>query len=305
MTKPMLSIVIANYNYGRFLEDAIKSVIAQDVGDKVELIICDAGSTDGSVEIIKKYACGLPANTKRLDWSDKVKRHASSSYLISWWCSEKDGGQSAAFNKGFSHAHGNWLTWLNADDILLPGTLKAFEALVKRHPKAGWVTGNKIHFNTDTLEILQVFWGPHRCFHFGDGQRTISAVFGPTAFIKREVYDKVGPIDERLHYVMDSAYWAKFTMCGIKQTRLNHLCWGCRVHDESKTWGAHTANISKRRKEETELWRKEIQYYYATSPKNPWYVLWLVIRVLDGSLFARYFLKRRFEGKNLSSLTNI
>ena len=54
--QPLISIVIANYNYGRFLEEAIQSVIAQDMGDKVELIICDAVSTDNSVEIIKKYA---------------------------------------------------------------------------------------------------------------------------------------------------------------------------------------------------------------------------------------------------------
>ena len=65
MTKPLFSIVIANYNFGRFLEDAIQSVIAQDMGDQVELIICDAASTDNSVEVIKKYAHGLPPNTLR------------------------------------------------------------------------------------------------------------------------------------------------------------------------------------------------------------------------------------------------
>ena len=88
--QPLLSIVIANYNYGRFLEEAIQSVLMQDAGDLAELIICDAESTDNSVEVIKKY-----------------EKH------ITWWCSEKDGGQSAAFNKGFSHARGKFLTWLN------------------------------------------------------------------------------------------------------------------------------------------------------------------------------------------------
>ena len=92
MVQPLLSIVIANYNYGRFLEDAIKSVLSQDMGDKVELIICDAASSDNSVEIIKKYA-------------DK----------ISWWVSEEDKGQSDAFNKGFAHATGKYGCWLNAD----------------------------------------------------------------------------------------------------------------------------------------------------------------------------------------------
>ena len=69
--QPILSIVIANYNYGRFLDDAIQSVISQNMGDTVELIICDGGSTDNSVEIIKKYANGLPPNTSLEDWLHK------------------------------------------------------------------------------------------------------------------------------------------------------------------------------------------------------------------------------------------
>ena len=146
MSQPLLSIVIANYNYGRFLEAALQSVIAQDMGDKVELIICDAASTDNSVEIITKYVNGLPPNTFYYDWintpsSDFSTHNSSNSPLITWWCSEKDGGQSAAFNKGFVHARGKFLTWLNADDVLLPGTLKKLETAVKKHPDCEWFVG--------------------------------------------------------------------------------------------------------------------------------------------------------------------
>ena len=63
MEQPLLSIVIANYNYGRFLEDAIESVISQDMGNQIDLLICDAASTDNSLGVIKKYANGLPPNT--------------------------------------------------------------------------------------------------------------------------------------------------------------------------------------------------------------------------------------------------
>ena len=114
--QPLFSIIIANYNYGRFLEEAIQSVIAQEMGDKVELIVCDAASMDNSQEIIKKYACGLPPNILRTDWqllTNPPRLTSNNSQLISWWCSEKDGGQSAAFNKGFSHARGKYLTCLN------------------------------------------------------------------------------------------------------------------------------------------------------------------------------------------------
>ena len=109
---PLLSIVIANYNYGRFLEEAIQSVITQEGFDQCELIVVDGGSTDNSVEVIKKY-------------SDK----------ISWWCSEPDGGQSSAFNKGFRRASGRFLTWLNADDIFLPGALSAIMYEIRQHPE--------------------------------------------------------------------------------------------------------------------------------------------------------------------------
>ena len=106
--QPFVSVVIANYNYGRFLDEAIQSVLNQACND-VELIICDAASTDNSVEVIKKYA-------------DR----------IAWWCSEKDKGQSDAFNKGFSHAKGRFLTWLNADDVMLPGTIEKLKATTAR-----------------------------------------------------------------------------------------------------------------------------------------------------------------------------
>ena len=145
MSQPLLSIVIANYNYGHFLEDAIQSVIAQDMGDKVELIICDAASTDNSVEIIKKYANGLPPNTSYYDWAKNNSFLTPNAQRltpkITWWCSEKDGGQSAAFNKGFFHARGRFLTWLNADDILLPGALGSLEKAIAAHPYCEWFVG--------------------------------------------------------------------------------------------------------------------------------------------------------------------
>ena len=139
--QPLVSIVIANYNYGRFLEEAIQSVIAQNMGDKVELIICDAASTDNSVEIIKKYANGLPKNISYTDWINSSNQNSQTPPLITWWCSEKDGGQSAAFNKGFSHARGRFLTWLNADDVMLPGTIEKLKVAAERQPECEWFVG--------------------------------------------------------------------------------------------------------------------------------------------------------------------
>lgn len=299
MTKPLLSIVIANYNYGRFLEEAIQSVISQGVGDKIELIICDAASTDNSVDIIKKYANGLPPNVPFADWNNS-QLSTPNSQLITWWCSEKDGGQSAAFNKGFSHARGEWLTWLNSDDLLLPGTLKAFFKRVERCKNAEWITGNKIHFDSKTGEIIRINWGPHIIPPFIRGKRAFSAVFGPTTFWRKSLYEQLGEIDEKLHYAMDSEYWARMTMAGIKQIRLHHVCWAFRDHKDSKTSGVQTNEIKNRRTAETAYWRKKLNYYYKPAITNPWYVLWCMWRIVDGSLAKRKFLKCKYEGSKLS-----
>ncbi len=306
MTNPLLTIVIANYNYGRFLDEAIQSVIAQDMGDNVELIICDAASTDNSVEIIRKYAGNLPPNTARSEWDNAQSQGSQfsthSPKLISWWCSEKDGGQSAAFNKGFSHAKGEWLTWLNADDLLLPRTIKAFAMLVARKPNAEWVTGNKLGFDSETGKITSVNWGPHWQPPFLNGKRAFSAVFGPTTFFKKSLYERIGPIDESLHYAMDSAYWAKLTMAGIRQTRLWHICWAFRVHNESKTAGEQSTDTTQKRKAETARWRSQIGYLFPVSVTNMWWLMWASWRVMDASWLVRAIQKVRFIGKNIDQI---
>lgn len=307
MTKPLLSIVIANYNYGRFLEEAIQSVVNQGMGDKIELIICDAKSTDNSVEIIKKYAGRLPPNTPLDEWLAEPSNRQTdepSNHLISWWCSEKDGGQSAAFNKGFSHARGEWLTWLNADDLYLPGALSAFAELVKRKPDSEWITGNKVHFDSGTGKIVRLYWGPHMMPPLLRKNHASHASFGPSSFFRRSLWVRLGGLDEKMHYAMDTEYWARFTMAGVRQTRLNWLCWAFRNHEESKTWGVQTREIAEKRASETKYWRDKTRYLYVHGFSNPWYWLWVFWRVLDISFAHRLALKLRFEGKGISSIGN-
>lgn len=303
MNRPLLSIVIANYNYGRFLEEAIQSVIAQNMGDKVELIICDAASTDNSVEIIKKYANGLPPNTLRSEWADSNPQLTTpNSQLISWWCSEKDGGQSAAFNKGFSHARGEWLTWLNADDFLMPGALAAFERLVTNKHDAVWVSSNKVHFDSDSGKIISVHWGPHSQPPIIKGRKAFSAVFGPSTFWKRSLYHEMGPIDETMHYAMDTEYWARLTMAGVRQTRLNCFCWAFRNHNDSKTEGVQSDVVKNKRAKETSYWKGKLGYDFKRSLANVWYDYWCLWRVIDGSWIKRAILKRQYEGKPVAML---
>lgn len=287
--KILLSVVIANYNYGRFLPAAIESVIQQcdspmPVGGRmvlpvknsewfVELIVCDAASTDDSLDVIRKYEM-----------------------CLSWWCSEKDGGQSCAFNKGFRRARGLWLTWLNADEEYLPGTFNALARKSEKNPNAEWITANHLSFNSDTRRIFFVTWGPHFQPCFFTRNRACLAVFGPSSFIRHDTYDRIGDINEEFHYSMDLEYWARLTLAGIRQTRLNCICWAFGVHADSKSTGSMTPQKIAKGHAENVAREQVLGYTYKVKFSNPWYVLWLVSRLLDGSMLRRFLVRRRYIG---------
>lgn len=235
MSKPVLSIVIANYNFGRFLEEAIKSVVIQNVSDKVELIICDGGSTDNSIEIIKKYANGLPPKTMINDWqaSSNSGINTSHQHLVSWWCSEHDKGQSDAFNKGFSHASGKYGCWLNADDLLMPGALNKVIHFLESHPEAEWVGGSSIFADSN----LKVIWCS-RCVDTWNIWREkipYYSVNGPSSFFLIDKLRQVGGFDLSLNYTMDIDLWRKFVVTGMPLVHIPDYIWCFRVHEASKT----------------------------------------------------------------------
>lgn len=290
--KILLSIVIANYNYGRFIESAICSVIQQCATPikygsgsvclpiigapeaSVELIVCDAASNDNSVDIIRKYSDSL-----------------------TWWCSERDNGQSAAFNKGFSHSKGLYLTWLNADEEYLPGTFLALWAKVKNSENARWITGNLLEFKEDSREIIRVSWGPHYQPSFLRRNRACLDVFGPTSFIRRDLYDEIGPINERFHYSMDLEYWARITLAGVPQTRLNYVCWAFGVHPGSVSLGDMTPEKIAAGEAENRERATRLGYTYTNKITNVWYVIWMACRILDGSLAVRAWKRFNYIGK--------
>lgn len=289
--KIVLSIVIANYNYGRYLNNAIESIIRQCEapiatddgavvlpirgGDAcVELIICDAKSKDQSLDVIRHYK----------DY-------------ISWWCSEKDGGQSAAFNKGFSHARGEFLTWLNADEEYLPGTFRALARKIRKNPKAKWITGNLLEFVEEDRRIRRVSWGPHCQPFFLRKNRMCIDVFGPSSFIRRDLYEEIGPINENFHYSMDLEYWARITLAGVPQTRLNHVCWAFMVQANSKSEGDISDEAFRKGTAENNYRATVLGHTYKTSYKNPWYCVWMLTRLVDGSLLVRAYKRFKYIGK--------
>ena len=256
--QPFVSIVIANYNYGRFLEEAIQSIIAQNMGNQVELIVCDASSTDNSEEIIKKYANGLPQNTSYEEWMSRSNSRFTTRnpQLITWWCSEPDGGQSAAFNKGFKHANGRFLTWLNADDVMMPGTLAALARAVEEHPKCEWFVGGVMWLNKN-LQVIKC--GRGRAFSKARAECGVVSVWGPSSFFSRELYERAGRVDERFFYKMDTDLWRRFYYkCGAMYLPFIDYAWGLRLHEDAKM-SAHNFAQSGQQDKNHPKWKKIAQ----------------------------------------------
>ncbi|MBW4662632.1 MAG: glycosyltransferase [Chroococcus sp. CMT-3BRIN-NPC107] len=113
---PKISIVTPSFNQAQFIETTIESILNQNYPN-LEYIIIDGGSTDGSVEIIKKYQA-----------------------YLHYWCSEPDTGQYDAINKGFQHSTGEIMTWLNSDDLHLPWTMKTVADIMAQLSEVEWLT---------------------------------------------------------------------------------------------------------------------------------------------------------------------
>ena len=271
---PLLSIVIANFNYGRFLEDAIRSVLSQSCME-FELIIVDGGSTDNSVEIIKKY-------------EDR----------LAWWCSEKDHGQSHAFNKGFARAKGRFLTWLNADDLLCPCVVEELARQWRKHQDCEWFTGNFYRFLNETGVICKIGWGGHYYPQFLQRKNSPIAVFGPSSFFSRELLARAGGVDESFHLMMDSELWMRFITEGIVQRRLNVFAYAFRMHESSKTaeFGEHVLSSETQGRFQDEGRRAQRKNGYVA---NSWlYRAFLLWRLLDGSLVMWLLLDAWYIGRN-------
>lgn len=266
--RPLFSIVIANYNYGQYLEQSILSVIRQSSTD-YELIIVDGGSADNSIEVIKRY-----------------ENH------ISWWISEKDKGQSDAFNKGFSRANGQFFFWLNADDVLLPDSLKNVSVSIKKNPEYKWFAANSIFFDSNN-KILSCKRGP-RWVNFLIANAPVY-VYGPTTIFHRDLYQSTGGFDTNLHYTMDTDFWMRLANAGAKFKRISRYVWGLRIHTLSKTSHAFTSSPEKAFAEEAAFVLNKNNWKYSKFKTR---VQW-IYKVISGTYLLSLVDSIRYKGKSI------
>lgn len=202
---PKITVVTVSLNQGAFLEEALASVIGQGYRN-LEYVVIDGGSTDGSVDIIRRNASEL-----------------------AYWVSEKDEGQSDAFRKAMARATGHIVTWVNADDVLLPGALgRVSEAWLGG---ARWITGHLVWID-ETGGIIKMSRLPRYSSYFAT--RGLLSAGGPATFFARDLYERSNGFDKNLDYAMDTDLWYQFASCGARYTRVNAYLCAFRFHHGSK-----------------------------------------------------------------------
>jgi glycosyltransferase involved in cell wall biosynthesis len=205
LSLPLVSIVTPSFNQARYLEAAIQSVLAQEY-PRIEYLVVDGASTDGSVEIIRQY-------------QDR----------LAYWVSARDSGQADAINKGLRRATGKIVAWLNSDDLYLPGAIQTTAEVFEQNPEAGMVFGNVASIDergqTFNLQTFKPVTLPDLMAFYIISQ--------PAVFMRRSVLEEAGYLDPTYHLLLDHHLW-------IRMARLAPLVYipqtlaAARYHPEAK-----------------------------------------------------------------------
>ena len=186
---PKISIITPSLNQGQFIDETIRSVLSQNYPD-LEYIILDGGSSDNTLSVLESY-------------SDRIT-----------WISEKDDGQTSAINKGLQMATGEIVAYLNADDLLLPGTLLKVAKRFMDDTRVMWVTGKCKIIDENGVEIRQWITAyKNLCLqmHSRSLLLVMDYISQPATFWRIDVFKRFGPLDESLHFAMDYEYWLRIS----------------------------------------------------------------------------------------------
>lgn len=178
---PLVSIITPSFNQAAFLEETINAVLSQDY-PAIEYWIIDGGSTDGSVEIIRRYA-----------------------HKLRGWVSEKDAGQADAINKGLRQAGGEILAWINSDDLYRPGAISSAVTSLQVNPEVGLV-----YSDVDSIDVEGETFNRMRYGHWQLADLMAFNVIGQASvFFRRSVLEQAGYLDPSYHYLLDHQLWLR------------------------------------------------------------------------------------------------
>jgi glycosyltransferase involved in cell wall biosynthesis len=204
---PLVTVVTPSLNQGRFIRETIESVLGQGYG-AIEYLVMDGGSSDETIEILKDYGSRLT------------------------WVSEPDRGQASAINKGWRGGRGAIVAYLNSDDTYLPGAVERAVSALQASPAAGAVYGEGYHVDA-AGRVLDRY--PTEPFNL-DRLAETCFICQPTVFLRREVVERVGYLDETLQYCMDYDLWIRVGRV-TTFAQVSDFLATTRLHADTKTLG--------------------------------------------------------------------
>ena len=261
---PKISVVVPSFNQAKYLELTLRSILDSGYPD-LELVVIDGGSTDGSVDIIRKYERAMK-----------------------FWCSEADGGQTQGLIKGFSHATGEIQCFLNSDDLFEAGTLGEVGEYFREHPDVDAVYGNALWIDCHGRAIRPQKEIPFNRFIF---LYTYNYIPGMSMFWRRRIYDRAGGLNAAFQLAFDADLWMRFS---DHQGRIAHVArqWSrMRWYPEQKTQRLRGVTIREDMTVRARYWKDGAQprtYALRRKVAMSIRVAWKLLTGCYGWGYARY-----------------